>query len=317
LYLVPVVEETRMEIIKPGTDFNFIGRMKIAFAISLALIITGILSLIIHGGPNLGIDFAGGTLVQIKFQEPATVNDIRVSLKTINLGNSTIQQFGYKNNNEFLIKTEKSSSGLKGLSDKIEEALTTAYPKGGFEIRRVEVVGPKVGKDLREKGMLAMLYAMVGILIYITWRFEFRYAIGAIIALAHDVVITVGVFSLLDKEFTLPIIAALLTIIGYSLNDTIVVYDRIRENSKSVKRLAFKNIVNSSINQTLSRTILTSGTTFLVILALFFLGGAVIHNFAFALLVGVIVGTYSSIFIASPTILVWESIKSSKKKRKR
>ena len=306
-----------MEIIKPGTDFNFVGKMKIAFFISLALIITGILSLIIHGGPNLGIDFAGGTLVQIKFQEPATVNDIRAPLKTINLGNSTIQQFGYSNNNEFLIKTEKSSSGLKGLSDKIEEALTNAYPEGGFEIRRVEVVGPKVGKDLREKGILAMVYAMIGILIYVTWRFEFRYAVGAIIALAHDVIITVGVFSLMDKEFTLPIIAALLTIIGYSLNDTIVVYDRIRENLKFVKRQKLQYIVNSSINQTLSRTILTSGTTLLVVGALFFLGGAVIHDFAFALLIGVIVGTYSSIFIASPTILVWDSIKSSKKKRKR
>mgnify|MGYP001044761679 CR=1 FL=1 len=306
-----------MEIIKPGTDFNFVGKMKTAFFISLALIITGILSLIIHGGPNLGIDFAGGTLVQIKFQEPTTVNDIRDTLKTINLGNSTIQQFGYRNNNEFLIKTEKSSSGLKGLSDKIEEALATAYPEGAFEIRRVEVVGPKVGADLRQKGMLAMIYAMVGILIYITWRFEFRYAVGAIIALAHDVIITVGVFSLLNKEFTLPIIAALLTIIGYSLNDTIVVYDRIRENSKSIKRQGLEQIVNSSINQTLSRTILTSGTTLLVVGALFFLGGAVIHDFAFALLVGIIIGTYSSIFIASPTILAWESINSSKKKRKR
>ncbi|MCD6152820.1 MAG: protein translocase subunit SecF [Syntrophobacterales bacterium] len=306
-----------MEFIKPGTNFDFVGRMKIAFSISLALIIISILSLIIHGGPNLGIDFAGGTLVQIKFQEPTTVNDIRDTLKTINLGNSTIQRFGYRNNNEFLIKTEKSSSGLKGLSDKIGGALAGVYPKEMFEIRRVEVVGPKVGKDLREKGILAMLIAMIGILIYITWRFEFRYAIGSIIALIHDVIITVGIFSLLDKEFTLPIIAALLTIIGYSLNDTIVVYDRIRENSKSIKRQELEQIVNSSINQTLSRTILTSGTTLLVVGALFFLGGAVIHDFAFALLVGVVVGTYSSVFIASPIVLAWKNTKPSKKKRKR
>ncbi len=306
-----------MEFIKHGIDFNFVGKMKIAFFISLALIVISILSLIIHKGPNLGIDFAGGTLVQIKFHEPTTVSNIRSPLKKINLGNSVIQQFGYTVNNEFLVKTEKSSAELKGLSDMIEEALATAYPEGAFEIRRVEVVGPKVGADLRQKGMLAMLYAMIGILIYITWRFEFRYAVGAIIALTHDVIITIGIFSLLDKEFTLPIIAALLTIIGYSLNDTIVVYDRVRENSKSIKRQGLEQIVNSSINQTLSRTILTSGTTLLVVGALFFLGGAVIHDFAFALLVGIITGTYSSIFIASPTILAWESIKPSRKKRKR
>lgn len=306
-----------MELIKPGTDINFVGRMKLAFSISLAMIVISIFSLIIHKGPNLGIDFAGGTLVQIKFTKPTSVNDIRSPLKTINLGNSIIQRFGYQDNNEFLIKTEKSSSELKGLSGMIEDALKAAYPEGSFEIRRVEVVGPKVGKDLRQKGMLAMLYAMIGILIYITWRFEFRYAIGAIIALVHDVIITVGIFSILNKEFTLPIIAALLTIIGYSLNDTIVVYDRIRENLRSQKRQMLTQIVNESINQVLSRTILTSGTTLLVVGALFFLGGAVIHDFAFALLVGVIIGTYSSIFIASPTVLAWETMKPSKRKRKR
>lgn len=306
-----------MELIKPGTAFNFVERMKLAFFISLALIVISALSLIIHKGPNLGIDFAGGTLVQIQFKEQTSVNDIRNQLKTINLGNSIIQRFGYHDNNEFLIKTERSSSELKGLEGMIEDALKTAYPEGSFEIRRVEVVGPKVGKDLRQKGMLAMLYAMAGILIYITWRFEFRYAIGAIIALIHDVIITVGIFSILDKEFTLPIIAALLTIIGYSLNDTIVVYDRIRENFRSQRRQTLKQIINDSINQTLSRTILTSGTTLLVIGALFFLGGAVIHDFAFALLVGVIIGTYSSIFIASSTVLAWETIKPSKRKRKR
>ncbi|MBT8491381.1 MAG: protein translocase subunit SecF [Deltaproteobacteria bacterium] len=306
-----------MELIKPGTDINFVGRMKLAFSISLALIVISALSLIIHNGPNLGIDFAGGTLVQIKFKDPTSVNDIRSPLKTINLGNSIIQRFGYQDNNEFLIKTEKSSSELKGLSGVIEDALITSYPEGSFEIRRIEVVGPKVGKDLRQKGMLAMLYAIIGILIYITWRFEFRYAIGAIMALVHDVIITVGIFSILDKEFTLPIIAALLTIIGYSLNDTIVVYDRIRENFRSQRRQSLSQIVNESINQVLSRTILTSGTTLLVVGALFLLGGAVIHDFAFALLIGVIIGTYSSIFIASPTVLAWESMKPSKRKRKR
>lgn len=304
-----------MEIIRPGINIDLIGKMKIAAAASLLLVIISILSLILHGGPNLGIDFAGGTLVQIKFSQETSADRIRDSLKTIDLGNSVIQRFGYHDNNEFLIKTEKSSSALKGLSNKIEEALNSSYSNGDFEIRRVEVVGPKVGKDLREKGMLAMLYAVIGILIYVTWRFELRYAVGAVIALLHDVLITVGIFSLLGKEFTLPIIAALLTIIGYSLNDTIVVFDRIRENIKGTRKQPLKDIVNSSINQVMSRTVLTSFTTLLVVLALFIFGGAVIHDFAFALLIGVLIGTYSSIFIASPTILVWESVSPSKEKR--
>jgi len=305
-----------MEIIRPGINIDLVGKMKIAFGASLLAIIISILSLMLHGGPNLGIDFAGGTQIQIKFSQEATAEGIRNSLQTIGLGNSVIQRFGYHANNEFLIKTEKSSSALEGLSDKITEALGTSYGKESFEIRRVEVVGPKVGKDLRQKGMLAMLYAVIGILIYATWRFELRYAVGAIVALIHDVTITVGVFSLLGKEFSLPIIAALLAIIGYSLNDTIVVYDRIRENIKAARKQPLRGLVNSSINQVLSRTILTSATTLLVVLALFFLGGAVIHDFAFALLVGIIVGTYSSIFVASPTILAWESISPSKEKGK-
>ncbi|MBN2568861.1 MAG: protein translocase subunit SecF [Deltaproteobacteria bacterium] len=305
-----------MEIIKAGTNFNFLGTMKIAIVISMVMIGISILSLLFHGGPNLGIDFAGGTLVQIQFKNKTTVNDIRSALKTSDMGGSVIQQFGYATDNEFLIKTDKSSSELQGISAHIEDTLATQFAKGDFEIRRVEVVGPKVGKDLRQKGILAMMYAIVGILIYITWRFEFRYAVGAITALIHDVVITVGIFSLLNKEFSLPIIAALLTIIGYSLNDTIVVYDRIRENIKEIKRRTLGDIVNSSINQTLSRTILTSLTTLIVVFALFFLGGAVIHDFAFALLVGIVIGTYSSIFVASPTILVWERILPSKKKGK-
>ncbi|MDO9529015.1 MAG: protein translocase subunit SecF [Syntrophales bacterium] len=304
-----------MEIIRPDININIVGKMKGAVICSLALIIVSISSLILHGGPRLGIDFAGGTLVQIQFKKETTTDRIRSGLKKVGLENSVIQQFGYKDNNEFLIRTEKSTSDLKGLSGEIEDALAATYDKSEFEVRRVEIVGPKVGKDLRQKGINAMLIAMIGILIYITWRFQFRYAIGAIIALIHDVLITVGVFSLLGKEFTLPIIAALLTIIGYSLNDTIVVYDRIRENIRKFRRQTLREIINSSINQVLSRTILTSATTLLVVFALFFLGGAVIHDFAFALLVGILVGTYSSVFIASPTILAWETFKPSKKKR--
>ncbi|MBN2284242.1 MAG: protein translocase subunit SecF [Deltaproteobacteria bacterium] len=305
-----------MELIKPGTTINFVGVIKVAFLASLAAIIISIASLVLHGGPNLGIDFAGGTMVQVKFKDKVTVDEIRKALATVELGKSVIQQFGYAADREFLIKTDRSSSEIKGLTGSINEALGERFGDGNYEIRRVEVVGPKVGEDLRKKGFLAICYAMIGILIYITWRFELRYALGAIIALVHDVTITVGIFSLLSKEFTLPIIAALLTIIGYSLNDTIVVFDRIRENVKKVKRQSLREIVNASINETLSRTLLTAGTTLLVVAALFFLGGAVIHDFAFALLIGIIVGTYSSIYIASPTILTWERIWPSKTKRK-
>lgn len=304
-----------MELIKPGTNFDFVGKMKPAFSLSLALIVISIISIFLHGGLNMGIDFAGGTLVQLKFQKPTTVEQIRNALKSVNLQDSVIQRFGYEGE-EFLVKTQSSTSELKGFSDTIEEALATGFAREDFEVRRVEMVGPKVGSDLRQKGFLSILYAMIGILIYITWRFEFRYAVGAVAALIHDVLITVGIFSLLNKEFSLPIVAALLTIIGYSLNDTIVVYDRIRENRRANIRGDLKPIVNSSINQTLSRTLLTAGTTLLVVLALFILGGAVIHDFAFALLVGIVVGTYSSIFIASPVVLVWDRIKPSKKKKK-
>jgi preprotein translocase subunit SecF len=305
-----------MELIRPGINIDLVGKMRIACWASLVVIIISVLSLVFHGGPKLGIDFAGGTQIQVKFSQEATADGIRDSLRSMGLDNNVIQRFGYKDNNEFLIKTERSSSELEGLSDKITEALGATYGKENVDIRRVEVVGPKVGKDLRQKGLLAMLYAVIGILIYVTWRFELRYAVGAIVALIHDVIITVGIFSLLGKEFTLPIIAALLTIIGYSLNDTIVVYDRIRENIKGARKQPLKELVNSSINQVLSRTVLTSATTLLVVLALFFLGGAVIHDFAFALLVGIVVGTYSSIFVASPTVLAWETISPSKEKRK-
>jgi len=304
-----------MELIKPDININIVGKMKVAAIFSLILIIISIVSLILHGGPRLGIDFSGGTLVQLQFKKETTVDRIRSGLKKISLEKSVIQQFGYKDNNEFLIRTEKSTSDAKGLSGELEDVLDVTYGKGNFEVRRVEIVGPKVGKDLRQKGISAMLIAMLGILIYITWRFEFRYAVGAIIALIHDVLITVGIFSLSDKEFTLPIIAALLTIIGYSLNDTIVVFDRIRENIRKTRKQSLREVINSSINQVLSRTILTSVTTLLVVLALFFLGGAVIHNFAFALLVGILAGTYSSVFIASPTVLVWETFKPLIRKR--
>ena len=279
------------------------------------MILIGLASLVVKGGPNYGIDFTGGTLVQVKFAKPTDATAIKKSLSGLDLGNPVVQSFG-DNQNEFLIRVEKASGELKGLSQQIEKVLDQTYETGNVEIRRVEMVGPQVGKDLRNKGMKALLYAMLGLLVYISWRFEFRFAVGAIIALVHDVLITLGAFSLFNKEIDLPIIAAFLAIIGYSLNDTIIVYDRIRENSGKHNKESFPFIVNRSINETLSRTLLTSGTTLLVVLALFVLGGGVIHNFAFAMLVGVLIGTYSSIFVASPVLILWEQKKKVKKKVK-
>ena len=303
-----------MELIKPGTNFDFVGRMNYAFGISLALIIISIASIVWHGGLNYGIDFAGGTLVQIKFQKETPAERIHSALKPIGLENSIIQSFGP---NEVVVRVGEVERAGGELSQKIKESLAQALGEGAFEVRRVEVVGPKVGRDLTRKAILAIVFSWIGMLVYIAWRFEFRYAVGGILALVHDTIITIGAMSLLNKEFDLTIVAALLTIIGYSINDTIVVFDRIRENVRKNIKQPLAEVINASINQTLSRTILTSLTVFLVLLALFFLGGPVIHDFSFALLVGVVVGTYSSIFIASAIVLAWERVKPSKPKRKK
>ncbi len=294
-----------MQLIKPDVNIDFVGKRKIALIVSVALILVGLVSLLFNGGPDYGIDFAGGTLVQVQFSQPTDATTIKKSLDGLDLGSPVVQSFG-DNQNEYLIRVEQTSDELKGLSIQIQNALWQTYEKGDVDIRRVEMVGPQVGKDLRNKGIKALFYAMLGLLVYISWRFEFRFAVGAVIALVHDVLITLGAFSLFGKEINLPIIAAFLAIIGYSLNDTIIVYDRIRENTGKHNKKSFSFIVNRSINETLSRTLLTSGTTLLVVLALFILGGGVIHNFAFAMLIGVLVGTYSSIFVASPVLIFWQ-----------
>jgi preprotein translocase subunit SecF len=231
----------------------------------------------------------------------------------MDLGTVVVQRFG-DDTNEFLIRVQETGKG-KQLSGMISGSLNMVYGEEMVDLRRVEMVGPQVGKDLRQKGILSLVYAMIGILIYISWRFELRFAIGAIIALMHDVLITLGAFSLTGREIDLPIIAAFLAIIGYSLNDTIIVYDRIRENYGKHKKKGFSEVVNRSINETLSRTILTSGTTLMVVLALFFFGGGVIHNFAFALLIGILVGTYSSVFVASPVLIFWDDYRSGRQKK--
>jgi preprotein translocase subunit SecF len=340
-----------MQFIKPDINIDFIGKRTLAYGVSGALILLSIITLLIHGGPKYGIDFAGGTVIQVKFAAPVTPDAIKQGLAEIGIEQPTVQVFGEARENEYLIRTDVSEQASEGLQEKIGGTMKAATGVDA-EIRRVEMVGPQVGKDLREKALFAMFYALLFITIYISGRFElkwvqsgimvailigavyllslmnvstpflilsalivslvlfwflqFRYAMGAIVALIHDVTITVGIFSLFDKEFSLPIIAALLTIIGYSLNDTIIVFDRIRENLRKYTKNPLDVIINKSINETLSRTILTSGTTLVVVLALFFLGGGIIHDFAFALIMGIFVGTYSSVYVASPILLAWE-----------
>ncbi len=302
-----------MQIIKHDINIDFVGKRKIALIVSAVVIFIGLASLVVNGGPNYGIDFVGGTLVQVKFAENTDAARIKDGLASLDLGSVVVQRFG-DDPNEFLIRVQESGEG-KDLSGLISGSLNAVYGAGQVDIRRVEMVGPQVGKDLRQKGLLSISYAMIGILVYIAWRFELRYAIGAIIALLHDVLITLGAFSITGREIDLPIIAAFLAIIGYSLNDTIIVYDRIRENYGKHQKLGFVEVVNRSINETLSRTILTSGTTLLVVLALFIFGGGVIHNFAFAMLVGILVGTYSSIFVASPLLIIWQDMRSRGQKK--
>lgn len=301
-----------MEFIKPGTNFDFVGKMKIAIGVSLALIIISIMSVVWHGGLNFGIDFAGGTIIQVKFPQAASADVIRKVFQGININDAIIQEIG---KDEIIVRTNQPMT--QELQTKVDEAMAKQFGAGKFDIRRIEFVGPKVGKDLTNKAILAIIFSWIGMLVYISWRFEFRYALGGILALVHDTVITIGALSLLNKEFTLTIVAALLTIIGYSINDTIVVFDRVRENRKKDLKQSLANIINSSVNETLSRTILTAFTVFLVLVALFFLGGPVIHDFAFTLLVGVFIGTYSSIFIASPIVLFFENMQLSKFKGKK
>ena len=298
-----------MQLFKDKTYFDFMGKIKGAMVLSGIVILIGLGSIAFSGGLKYGIDFAGGTLVQLQFKSPPDIEVIRDGLKTIGLGESTIQEFGSKK--DILIRVERSEEKLEAVGAMIKRSLSGKFNIDEIILERVEMVGPKVGRDLREKALLSILYAIIGIVIYISWRFEFQYAIAAIIALIHDVLVTMGAFSIFDKEFTLVIVAAFLTIIGYSLNDTIVVFDRIRENLRRRGKSSLSEIINSSINQTLSRTLLTSGTTLLVVVALFFFGGEIIHDFSFALLVGVFVGTYSSIFIASVFLVYWASRKTT------
>ncbi len=283
------------------TNINFIGNRKIALAFSAVLTLLSIGSLAVRG-LQMGIDFTGGTLIQVGYKQTADLTLLRNTLDTEGFNDATVQNFGTAKDVLIRLKPHEGVSSAD-LSNKVLEAINknTAEPA---ELQRVEFVGPQVGDDLAEDGFLALLYSTIAILAYIAWRFEWKFAAGAIIATIHDVVVTLGLFSILGLEFDLTVLAAVLALIGYSLNDTIVVYDRIRENFRVLRSISTEDIMNISVNVTLSRTIMTSLTVLLVLVSLFFLGGEVIHNFAIVLLFGVFFGTYSSIFIASPVALL-------------
>jgi preprotein translocase subunit SecF len=313
-----------MYFLKREPRIDFLGRRGLAGIVSAVLIVIGIVSLGVRG-LAFGIDFTGGTLVEVAYEESVEASSVRDLIANAGFESALVQYFG--TSKDILVRLPASAiENAAQVSSRIMVALRSPYKETlvtgasgdlqqclsdngtsgrcAVQMRRVEFVGPQVGEELTEKGGLAMLYALLGILSYVSWRFEWRFAIGAVTALVHDVLITVGVFSVLGLEFSLPVLAAILAIIGYSLNDTIVVFDRVRENFRKMRRGTPIEIMNTSVNQTLSRTILTSLTTLLVVLTLLIIGGEVINGFATALLVGVLIGTYSSIFIANPTVLV-------------
>ena len=289
-----------MRQIKFFSNIDFMGKRQIAMIISLVLILASAGSFFTQG-LKLGIDFTGGTLVEVGYEQAADLESIRTALAGAGFNDTTVQHFG--TNKDVLIRlAPQNDTSSSELSNEVLGLLNAGDNK--VELRRVEFVGPQVGDELTNDGGLAMLYALVFILIYVGFRFEYRFALGSILALIHDVIITVGLFSIFQVEFDLPVLAAVLAVIGYSLNDTIVVYDRIRENFRKMRKGSPTEVINASLNQTLSRTMITSLTTTLVLLALFIFGGEIIHGFALALLIGVAIGTYSSMYVASASVLM-------------
>jgi preprotein translocase subunit SecF len=305
-----------MELIPHDTRFDFIGKKKITLWISTAAILISFGSIFFHGGLRYGVDFAGGLVAEIKFSKPVDVAHVRSASDAIGLKDAVVQRFGGEN--EFLIRVEKATEDLEAMSKSLQTSLQAQFKDNPVEIRRVEVVGPKVGKDLKTKAMWAVGLAFLGILIYVAFRFhEISYGLGGIVALFHDVVVTYGAISIFNIEFSLNVLAVILTIIGFSINDTIVIFDRVRENIKKMRKDDLVTIFNVSINETLGRTILTTGTVMMVVLILFFFAGEVIHDFTIALVVGLITGTYSTVYIASPVVLFWEQHISRGRKGRR
>jgi preprotein translocase subunit SecF len=301
------------EIIPKNTNIDFVGKRHLWMALSVVAILAA-LALWATKGLNYGIDFTGGAEVQLKFNKTYPMADLRENFEKAGFKNLVIQQLGEASANEYLAKFRGEESELQLIGNKVEATLAAKMPRSEFEVQRVDVVGPQAGGELRKSGFLSVFYTMLCIMIYVAIRFDYRYGPGAVLALVHDSMITMGVFVLTQKEFSLQIVAAILTIIGYSNNDTIIVYDRIRETVKAYPNRSLEENINRSINETLSRTLLTSLCTLLVVVALMVFGGGVIHEFAFTMCIGIVVGTYSSIFIASP-ILIFLTQRQERKER--
>lgn len=305
-----------MELIRPGTRFDFIGKRKYTIWVSVVVIMFSLGSIIFYGGLRYGVDFAGGILIQAKFSKNIDISQVRRALEEIGSKDAMVQNFGKED--EFLIRIEKTVENLEEISKNIQTSLQSRFKDQKLEIRRVEMVGPKVGKDLKRKAIWAVGLAFLAILVYVAWRFkQVSYGLGGIVALIHDIIVTYGAISIAQLEYSLSLMAVILTIIGFSINDTIVIFDRVRENIKKMRKDSLETVFNVSINETLGRTILTSGTVMIVVLILFFFGGPVIHDFAFTLIVGLISGTYSTVYVASPVVLFWHNRFTAKQKRRR
>ncbi|MBI4714886.1 MAG: protein translocase subunit SecF [Nitrospirae bacterium] len=293
-----------MEIVGK-TNIDFMGKRRYAFAFSGLLMALGLLAVIQigRGAANLGIDFAGGTAVQLKFEQPVRIDAAREALSRHGLEDAELQEFAQ--DNKLLIRVKKQTAIQEKVADRIVQVFAQEFPRVPFVVDSTTEIGPTIGKKLQRDALTAITFAMLGIIFYIAIRFEFRFGVAAAIATLHDVLAVLGVFYILDKEVTLLIVTALLTLAGYSLTDTVVVFDRIRENLRFRHKDSLEAVINGGINQVLSRTLVVSLTVVLVLVALFFFGGEVIHDFSFALLMGVFIGTYSSIFVASPLLVLW------------
>ena len=295
------------------TNIDFISRRRTAITVSSVIIVAGLIMMIING-PNWSIDFRGGLDIQVRFEQPVTDGQVRSALSDMEIGEvKTISSLVQPD--DILIRVKESAHSAE-MQEQISGHLDTAFPGNSHEVRGVDVVGPKVGRELRQQAIISAVVALILLLIYISWRFEFKFAVGSMVALLHDVLVTMAFFAFFGYEFSLSVLAAFLTLIGFSLNDTIVIYDRIRENLKKLRQITLSEIMNQSINETLSRTVITSLTLFVTILVLFIFGGPVLRGFSFAMLVGVVTGTYSSVFIAAPVVLEW-SERSALKGKKR
>lgn len=299
-------------IIKPNTNYDFIGTAKIWITIS-AVIIVASLFMFFTKGLNYGVDFTGGIEMQVRFDDPSVDSHvIRKAMQELGIGDVQVQKFSDSSVNEYLIRVEGSNSDLTETTKAIETKLESKFEKGSYDVRKIEVVGPKVGQELKLSAIYSLIYAMLGIFIYIAIRFDYKFSPGAIIAVIHDVIVTVGVYAAFGHQFTLSTVAALLAIVGYSVNDTIVIYDRIREVMQKQKGSSLPVIINKAVNETLGRTILTSLVTLLCVLMMFIFGGSSLRDFSFPLVIGMIAGVYSTMFIASPVIILMDRLFAKK-----